>query len=174
MDFSICNALQCNALQIKSKVMPDQSAIKLEIRQLPHAEGLPLPAYQSAHAAGLDLLAAVPESTPLVLAPGKHAMVPTGLAIALAQGFEAQVRPRSGLAAKHGVTVLNSPGTIDADYRGEIQVILINHGAEPFTIRRGERIAQMVIAPVVQAKPHPVGALPDTGRGSGGFGSTGR
>lgn len=150
------------------------SAIQLDIRQLPHAEGLPLPAYQSAHAAGLDLLAAVPDNAPLVLAPGKHVMVPTGLAIALPQGFEAQVRPRSGLAAKHGVTVLNSPGTIDADYRGEIQVILINHGAEPFPIRRGERIAQMVIAPVVQAELNPVSTLPETNRGSGGFGSTGR
>jgi dUTP pyrophosphatase len=148
--------------------------IKLDIRQLPHGEGLPLPAYQSAHAAGLDLLAAVPENTPLVLAPGKHAMVPTGLAIALPQGFEAQVRPRSGLAARHGVTVLNAPGTIDADYRGEIQVILINHGAEPFAIRRGERIAQMVIAPVTHAQLNPVDSLSDTSRGSGGFGSTGR
>ena len=148
--------------------------IQLDIRQLPHAAGLPLPAYQSAHAAGLDLLAAVPENAPLVLAPGKHAMVPTGLSIALPQGFEAQVRPRSGLAAKHGVTVLNAPGTIDADYRGEIQVILINHSAEPFAIRRGERIAQLVVAPVVQAQLNPVDSLPDTGRGSGGFGSTGR
>jgi dUTP diphosphatase len=148
--------------------------IKVDIRQLPHGEGLPLPAYQSAHAAGLDLLAAVPESAPLVLAPSKHAMVPTALAIALPEGFEAQVRPRSGLAAKHGVTVLNSPGTIDADYRGEIQVILINHGAEAFTIRRGERIAQMVIAPVVQAQLIGVTTLSETDRGSGGFGSTGR
>jgi dUTP pyrophosphatase len=148
--------------------------IKLDIRQLPHGAGLPLPAYQSAHAAGLDLLAAVPDDAPLVLAPGKHAPVPTGLAIALPEGFEAQVRPRSGLAARYGVTVLNAPGTIDADYRGEIQVILINHGAEPFAIRRGERIAQMVIAPVVQARLNPVSSLPDTGRGSGGFGSTGR
>jgi dUTP pyrophosphatase len=148
--------------------------INLDIRQLPHGQGLPLPAYQSAHAAGLDLLAAVPENAPLVLAPGKHAMVPTGLAIALPEGFEAQVRPRSGLAARHGVTVLNAPGTIDADYRGELSVILINHGAEPFAIRRGERIAQMVIAPVVQARLNPVDSLPDTGRGSGGFGSTGR
>ena len=148
--------------------------IKLDIRQLPHAEGLPLPAYQSAHAAGLDLLAAVPEGSPLVLAPGERAMVPTGLAIALPQGFEAQVRPRSGLAAKHGITALNSPGTIDADYRGEIQVILINHGTEPFAIRRGERIAQMVIAPVVQVRLNAVDSLPETGRGSGGFGSTGR
>ena len=150
------------------------ASVKVDIRQLPHGEGLPLPAYQSAHAAGLDLLAAVPESAPLVLAPGKHAMVPTGLAIALPDGFEAQVRPRSGLAAKHGVTVLNSPGTIDADYRGEIQVILINHGAEAFTIRRGERIAQMVIASVVQARLVLDSALPSTDRGSGGFGSTGR
>ncbi len=150
------------------------ASVKVDIRQLPHGEGLPLPAYQSAHAAGLDLLAAVPESAPLVLAPGKHAMVPTGLAIALPDGFEAQVRPRSGLAAKHGVTVLNSPGTIDADYRGEIQVILINHGAEAFTIRRGERIAQMVIASVVQARLVLASALPSTDRGSGGFGSTGR
>jgi dUTP pyrophosphatase len=148
--------------------------VQIDIRQLPHAAGLPLPAYQSAHAAGLDLLAAVPQDTPLLLAPGKHAMVPTGLTIALPKGFEAQVRPRSGLAAKHGVTVLNSPGTIDADYRGEVSVILINHGAEPFTIRRGERIAQMVIAPVVQARLNPVDSLPDTSRGGGGFGSTGR
>src|ERR1700730_11191412 len=128
------------------------AAIKVEVQQLPHGKGLALPAYHSAHAAGLDLLAAVPKDAPMILAPGKHALVPTGLAIALPQGFEAQVRPRSGFAAKHGVTVLNSPGTIDADYRGEIQVILINHGAKPFTIRRGERIAQMVIAPVVQAE----------------------
>jgi dUTP pyrophosphatase len=148
--------------------------IQVNIRQLPHAEGLPLPAYQTAHAAGIDLLAAVPDGAPMVLAPARHALVPTGLAIALPQGFEAQVRPRSGLAAKHGVTVLNSPGTIDADYRGEIQVILINHGTEPFTIRRGERIAQMVIAPVVQAALIPVATLSETDRGSGGFGSTGR
>ena len=150
------------------------TTIQVDIRQLPHGAGLPLPAYQSAHAAGLDLLAAVPESAPLVLAPGRHAMVPTALAIALPEGFEAQVRPRSGLAAKHGVTVLNSPGTIDADYRGEIQVILINHGTGPFTIRRGERIAQMVIAPVVQAKLAPAATLSETDRGGGGFGSTGR
>src|ERR1700758_5040693 len=170
MDFSIRNALQCNALRIKSKVMTDHSRIKLDIRQLPHGEGLPLPAYQSAHAAGLDLFAAVPENAPLVLAPGRHALVPTGLAIALSEGFEAQVRPRSGLAAKHGVTVLNAPGTIDADYRGEIQVIMINHGAEPFAIRRGERIAQMVIAPVVQVRLNAVDSLPESSRGSGGFG----
>ena len=150
------------------------SSIKIDVCQLPHGKGLPLPAYQSAHSAGLDLLAAVPEDTPLTLAPGQYAMVPTGLTIALPVGYEAQVRPRSGLAAKHGVTVLNSPGTIDADYRGEMQVILINHGAEPFIIRRGERIAQMVIAPVVQARLVPVASLSATDRGSGGFGSTGR
>ena len=150
------------------------SNVTIDIRQLPHAEGLALPAYQSAHAAGLDLLAAVPEAAPMLLAPGQYALVPTGLTIALPPGYEAQVRPRSGLAAKHGVTVLNSPGTIDADYRGEIGVLLINHGAAPFTIRRGERIAQMVIASVVQAELVPVVSLSATDRGSGGFGSTGR
>jgi dUTP pyrophosphatase len=150
------------------------ATIKVEVRQLPHGEGLPLPAYQTADAAGLDLLAAVPEETPLVLASGKYAMVPTGLTIALPPGYEAQVRPRSGLAAKHGVTVLNSPGTIDADYRGEINVLLINHGEAPFSIRRGERIAQMVIAAVVQAQLVPATVLSSTERGSGGFGSTGR
>ena len=147
--------------------------VRIEIRQLPHADGLPLPAYQSAHAAGLDLVAAVPENAPLVLPPGQHALVPTGLSIAVPAGFEAQVRPRSGLAAKHGVTVLNAPGTLDADYRGEIGVLLINHGSEPFTIRRGERIAQMVIASVVRAELVVVAALSQTDRGSGGFGSTG-
>jgi dUTP pyrophosphatase len=148
--------------------------IRIDVRQLPHGEGLALPAYQTAHAAGLDLLAAVPADAPLVLAPGKHAMVPTGLTIALPEGYEAQVRPRSGLAAKHGVTVLNAPGTVDADYRGEIAVLLINHGPEPFTIRRGERIAQMVIAAVVHADFVSVAELSSTDRGSGGFGSTGR
>ena len=148
--------------------------VKIEIKQLPHGEGLALPAYQSAGAAGLDLLAAVPADTPLVLSPGKYAMVPTGLTIALPPGHEAQVRPRSGLAAKHGVTVLNSPGTVDADYRGEINVLLINHGDAPFPIKRGERIAQMVIAPVVQAQLTAVAALSATERGAGGFGSTGR
>ena len=148
--------------------------VKVDIRQLPHADGLALPTYQSAAAAGLDLLAAVADNAPLVLAPGRHATVPTGLAIALPPGFEAQVRPRSGLAARHGVTVLNSPGTIDADYRGEISVILINHGEAPFTVRRGERIAQMVIAPVVRAELAVAASLSATDRGSGGFGSTGR
>jgi dUTP pyrophosphatase len=150
------------------------STVKVEIRQLPHGEGLALPAYQSAEAAGLDLLAAVSEDAPVILAPGKYALVPTGLSIALPPGYEAQVRPRSGLAAKHGVTVLNAPGTVDADYRGEIGVPLINHGDVPFTIRRGERIAQMVIASVVQAELVPVTTLSATARGTGGFGSTGR
>jgi dUTP pyrophosphatase len=150
------------------------AAVKVEIQQLPHGQGLPLPAYQSAHAAGLDLLAAVPEDAPMILNPGKHALVPTGIVIALPQGFEAQVRPRSGLAAKHGVTVLNSPGTIDADYRGEVGVLLINHGDVPFTIRRGERIAQMVIASVVRAELVVVTSHSATDRGNGGFGSTGR
>ena len=150
------------------------TTVKIDIRQLPHAEGLALPAYQSADAAGLDLLAAVPSDTPLVLQPGKYTMVPTGLTIALPSGYEAQVRPRSGLAAKHGITVLNSPGTVDADYRGEINVLLINHGDVPFPIKRGERIAQMVIAPVVQALLVEVASLSETDRGSGGFGSTGR
>jgi dUTP pyrophosphatase len=147
--------------------------VKVDIRQLPHGEGLALPAYQSADAAGLDLLAAVPEETPLVLLPGRHALVPTALTIALPSGYEAQVRPRSGLAAKHGVTVLNAPGTIDADYRGEIGVLLINHGDAPFSIRRGERIAQMVIAPVIRAELVAAVSLSATKRGGGGFGSTG-
>ena len=148
--------------------------VRIEIRQLPHADGLPLPAYQSAHAAGLDLVAAVPENAPLVLPPGQHALVPTGLSIAVPPGFEAQVRPRSGLAAKHGVTVLNAPGTVDADYRGEIGVLLINHGDAPFPIRRGERIAQMIVASVARAELVPASSLSATDRGSGGFGSTGR
>jgi len=150
------------------------ATIKVDIHQLPHGEGLPLPAYQTTDAAGLDLLAAVPAETPLVLAPGKYAMVPTGLTIALPPGYEAQVRPRSGLAAKHGVTVLNAPGTVDADYRGEINVLLINHGTEPFAIRRGERIAQMVIASVARAEFVTADQLSSTERGGRGFGSTGR
>jgi len=150
------------------------SAVKVEVLQLPHSAGLPLPAYQTEHAAGLDLLAAVADDAPVVLEPGKYTLVATGLSIALPEGFEAQVRPRSGLAAKHGVTVLNAPGTIDADYRGEVAVLLINHGSAAFTIRRGERIAQMVIAPVTQAELVSVIALSPTMRGTGGFGSTGR
>ncbi len=148
--------------------------VKVEVLQLPNGKGLSLPAYQSALAAGLDLLAAVPEDAPVILAPGKYALIPTGLSMALPPGYEAQVRPRSGLAARHGVTVLNAPGTVDADYRGEIGVPLINHSDVPFTVRRGERIAQMVIAPVVQAELAPVTMLSPTARGSGGFGSTGR
>ena len=150
------------------------TTIRVEVKLLPHGDGLALPAYQTAHAAGLDLLAAVAEDTPLVLQPGRTALVPTGLTIALPEGFEAQVRPRSGLAAKHGVTVLNAPGTVDADYRGEVSVLLINHGDKAFTIRRGERIAQLIIAAVVRANLVPVTSLSSTMRGSGGFGSTGR
>ena len=150
------------------------SAITIDVQQLPHGAGLALPAYQTAQAAGLDLLAAVPQDTPLVLESGKYALVPTALTIALPAGYEAQVRPRSGLAAKHGVTVLNAPGTIDADYRGEIGVLLINHGTAAFTINRGERIAQMVIASVARAELTTVTSLTATERGSGGFGSTGR
>jgi dUTP pyrophosphatase len=150
------------------------ATIKVDIQRLPHGEGLALPAYQSAHAAGFDLLAAVPADAPMMLSPGQRALVPTGLSIALPSGYEAQVRPRSGLAAKHGVTVLNAPGTVDADYRGEVCVILINHGDAAFPIRRGERIAQMVIAAVSRAELVPAKSLSQTERGSGGFGSTGR
>ncbi|MBO9421795.1 dUTP diphosphatase [Labrenzia sp. R4_2] len=146
--------------------------IKLEIKRLDHGQDLPLPAYQSDLAAGLDLLAAV--ENPLWLEPGSRALVPTGLAMSLPAGFEAQVRPRSGLAAKHGVTVLNTPGTIDADYRGEVRVILINLGDTAFEISRGDRIAQMVIAPVLQAEIQEVEILSETSRGTGGFGSTGQ
>ena len=147
---------------------------ELRLRRLPHGAGLPLPVYQTVHAAGLDLAAAVLADAPITLAPGARGLIPTGFAIALPEGFEAQVRPRSGLAAHHGVTVLNTPGTIDADYRGEIQVILINLGAEPFVVTRGLRIAQLVIAPVIRATLVEADALDDTARGAGGFGSTGR
>jgi dUTP pyrophosphatase len=141
--------------------------------RLPHGQGLPLPAYESAHAAGMDLRAAVPEDEPLTLRPGDRHAVPTGLAMAIPPGFEGQVRPRSGLALKRGVTCLNSPGTVDADYRGEVHVILVNLGAEDFVIRRGERIAQLLISPVVQAAWREVESLDETARGAGGFGSTG-
>ncbi|HWV53915.1 dUTP diphosphatase [Pseudorhodoplanes sp.] len=147
--------------------------MELQVVRLPHGEGLPLPAYQSASAAGLDLVAAVPEGQPMTIAPGGYAMVPTGLAIALPPGTEGQVRPRSGLAAKHGVTVLNSPGTIDSDYRGEVSVILINHGSQDFVIDRGMRIAQLVVAPVSAICVRAVEKLSETARGAGGFGSTG-
>lgn len=147
--------------------------VDVSVQRLPHAQGLPLPRYETDGAAGMDLTAALPEGEPMVLQPGARALVPTGLAIALPQGFEAQVRPRSGLAAKNGVTVLNSPGTIDCDYRGEVKVILVNLGQEAFTIERGTRVAQMVIAPVTQAQLREVAALDETARGAGGFGSTG-
>ena len=146
---------------------------EVRVMRLPHGKDLPLPSYQSAHAAGLDLLAAVPDAAPLTLAPGERVLVPTGIAIALAPGYEAQVRPRSGLAARHGLTVLNAPGTIDADYRGEVQVLLVNLGREAVTITRGMRVAQLVIAPVVRAHILDVASLDKTPRGSGGFGSTG-
>lgn len=148
--------------------------IEIEVNTLPHFEGLQLPAYETALSAGMDLRAAVPEKEPVTLLPGHRALIPTGLAIALPANYEAQVRPRSGLALKHGVTCLNSPGTVDADYRGELKVILINLGQEPFVIQRGERIAQMVIAPVTQAQWIVVESLSETARGAGGFGSTGR
>lgn len=146
----------------------------VRVERLPHSDGLPLPAYETSGSAGMDLRAAVADETPLTLEPGARALVPTGLKIALEPGFEAQVRPRSGLALKHGVTCLNSPGTVDSDYRGEVGVILINHGPEPFVVRRGERIAQMVIARHEQAAMVEVETLDETARGAGGFGSTGR
>lgn len=149
------------------------SSVDVKVMRFPHAEDLELPAYQSSQAAGMDLVAAVPHYAPVMLAQGARAMIETGIAIALPAGFEAQVRPRSGLAAKHGVTVANAPGTIDADYRGEVKVILINLGSEPFTVERGARIAQMVVQPVVQAVLHEVQSLDETERGSGGFGSSG-
>jgi dUTP pyrophosphatase len=149
------------------------TAADVRITRLAHGRDLPLPSYQTALAAGMDLTAALPADAPLSLAPGARALVPCGIAIALPEGFEAQVRPRSGLAAKHGLTVLNAPGTIDADYRGEIQVILINLGAESVAVTRGMRIAQMVVATVTRARLLEVDSLDQTGRGSGGFGSTG-
>ncbi|MGD9739235.1 MAG: dUTP diphosphatase [Bauldia sp.] len=143
------------------------------VRRLPAAEGLPMPAYKTAGAAGLDLVAALPEGTPVMLSPGQRSLVPTGLAVEIPVGFEGQVRPRSGLALEHGLTVLNAPGTIDADYRGELKVLLVNLGPVPVTISRGMRVAQLVIAPVVQAVLVEAEALSATPRGSGGFGSTG-
>jgi dUTP pyrophosphatase len=149
------------------------SEITVSIVRLPHGADLPLPSYQSAGASGLDLLAAVPVDAPLTIAPGQYAAAPTGIAIALPPGTEAQVRPRSGLARTHGVTVLNAPGTVDADYRGEIQVLLINHGSEPFRITHGMRIAQLVVAHVARIDLREAAKLDLTPRGSGGFGSTG-
>lgn len=142
------------------------------MRRLPHAAGLPLPRYVTAGAAGADIVAAV--DAPLDLAPGARAAVPTGLVLAIPEGFEVQVRPRSGLALGHGVTVANAPGTVDSDYRGEVKVVLVNLASEPFAIRRGDRIAQLVVSPVVQADFREVDVLPESARGSGGFGSTGR
>ena len=149
------------------------SPLDVRITRLPHGKDLPLPSYQSALAAGLDLIAAVPADAPLMLAPGARALVPTGIAIALPPGTEAQVRPRSGLAVKHGLTVLNAPGTIDADYRGELQVLLVNLGGEAVTITRGMRIAQLVVATLARAQLREVESLNETKRGTGGFGSTG-
>jgi dUTP pyrophosphatase len=146
---------------------------ELRVRRLPHGADLPLPAYQTEGAAGLDLVAAVPAGAPVKIAPGERAMIPTGITVALPTGHEGQIRPRSGMALRYGVTVLNSPGTIDADYRGEIQVILVNLGAETFEIARGTRIAQMIIAPIIQAKIVELARLDATGREDGGFGSTG-
>ena len=151
--------------------MTSTPSLPLPVTTLSHGEGLPLPSYATQGSAGMDLLAAL--QTAVILAPGARALIPTGIAIALPAGYEAQVRPRSGLALKHGVTTLNSPGTIDADYRGEIGVILINHGTEPVTIERGMRIAQMVIAPFTQATWQVAASLATTDRGTGGFGSTG-
>jgi dUTP pyrophosphatase len=149
-------------------------SVKVKFIRLPHSIGLPLPAYQSADAAGLDLIAAVPADAPIVMAPGARAQIPTGISIALPRGTEGQVRPRSGLAARHGITVLNSPGTIDSDYRGEIQVILVNLGGESFSVERGLRIAQLIIAPVLRAQLSEEKKLAKTARGTGGFGSTGQ
>ncbi|KFC68852.1 Deoxyuridine 5'-triphosphate nucleotidohydrolase [Devosia sp. LC5] len=149
-------------------------SVRIGLRWLPHGEGLPLPRQQTSGAAGLDLAAALAPDESIEIAPGAYAMIPTGFAIALPEGYEAQVRPRSGLAARHGITVLNSPGTVDADYRGEVKVLLINHGAAPFIVRRGERIAQMVVAPVSSVVLIEMEALDDTERGQGGHGSTGR
>lgn len=149
------------------------SAPILEIKWLEHGHGLDAPSYESALAAGMDIRAALPADAPLTLTPGMQAMIETGFAMALPPGFEAQVRPRSGLAAKNGITVLNTPGTIDSDYRGEVKIILINLGDDPFTISRDMRIAQMIIAPVVQAALVSVATLDETARGAGGFGSTG-
>lgn len=152
--------------------MSEPSSIPVPVVRLPHAQDLPLPSYETQGAAGMDVRAAI--ESPLTLAPGAVALVPTGLTMAVPQGFEMQVRPRSGLAAKHAVTVTNSPGTIDADYRGEVRVILQNLGAKPFTVERGMRIAQLVLQRVPRAEWVEVETLDDTARGAGGFGSTGR
>lgn len=159
---------------METKTFIEAEALVVPIQRLPHAEGLELPSYATPYSAGMDLRAAVPEDDPLVLEPGRWAMVPTGLVLALPPGYEGQVRPRSGLAARHGVTVLNSPGTIDADYRGEVKVLLINLGPEPFVIRRGERIAQLVVAQHARVAWNERASLGETERGAAGFGSTGK
>lgn len=156
-----------------AKVGGKKSGSRVNVLVLAHGAGLPLPAYQTVGAAGFDLVAAVPETKPLKIRRGGFALVPTGLTFEIPPGFEAQVRPRSGLAARHGVTVLNAPGTIDSDYRGEVQVILINHGPKTFVIARGDRIAQMILSPVTRATLAEAAAVSKTARGTGGFGSTG-
>jgi len=149
------------------------TSIEIPVLRLPHGDGLPLPAYQSAHASGADLVAAIPEDAPVTIAPGDRALIPTGIALALPRGYEGQIRPRSGLALNHGVTVLNAPGTIDADYRGEVQIILVNLGRNSFTVERGARIAQLVITATMQALFCESANLDETTRGVRGFGSTG-
>jgi dUTP pyrophosphatase len=161
------------AVNLQFKTVASDTSTVVEVIRLVHAQDLPLPSYQTALAAGLDLIAAVPADEAVTIAPGARALVPTGIAIALPEGFEAQVRPRSGLAVKHGLTVLNSPGTIDADYRGEIQVLLVNLGSESVKIARGMRIAQLVVATVARAHLVEVVSLDETARGSNGLGSTG-
>jgi dUTP pyrophosphatase len=146
--------------------------LTVRVFRAPDCEDIPLPAYETPHAAGMDVRAAVRE--PVTIPPGGRETIPTGLHIELPPGTEAQIRPRSGLAARHGITMLNSPGTIDADYRGEIRLIVVNHGEEPFTIRRGDRIAQMIVAPVLRVEWEPADSLEETSRGHGGFGHTGR
>lgn len=165
-------ATQTSSLPLKETENASAESIVLSIKRLPNNADLPLPSYESDSAAGMDLPAAISEDT--IIEPGKVALIPTGLSIALPHGYEAQIRPRSGLAAKDGITVLNTPGTVDADYRGEVKVILINLGDAPFTVTRGMRIAQMVIAPVMQIQIAETVTLEDTSRGKGGFGSTGR
>jgi dUTP pyrophosphatase len=147
--------------------------VQVRVKPLPHYEGLALPRYETTGSAGMDLRAALPEDAPVTLQPGEWRLIPTGLSMALPEGFEAQIRPRSGLAAKHAISCVNTPGTVDSDYRGELRVNLINHGREPFTINRGERIAQIIIAPVIQAVWEEVDDLGETERGASGFGSTG-
>jgi dUTP pyrophosphatase len=146
----------------------------IKIKRLEHGMGIDLPSYATAEAAGMDLRAAVPEEAPVTINPGDRTMIPFGFCMEMPRGYEMQVRPRSGLALKHGITVVNTPGTVDSDYRGEMKVLLINHSNEPFTIRRGERVAQGVVSPVLQSRNEEVETLSETARGEGGFGSTGK